>query len=277
MASAPVASGSVCSTCSDGRYIASFSTSSAIRFIVATASTGYWPAADSADSMTASAPSKMAVGDVGDFGARRHRARDHRFQHLRGDDDRLAGAAAQARHVLLHAGDLFQRHLDAEIAARDHQRIGEIEDIVEPRHRLRFLDLGHHRGAPARDLLRLGDVLRTLNERQRHPIDARFERGFKVGEVFWRERRERNDGVGQADALAVRHFAADLDARHDALRADLGRHQAQLAVVDEQRVAGLDGGENFRMRQLHAGGIAGRRVGIEGEVLALVDLGRSRS
>ena len=31
--------------------------------------------------------------DVGDFGARRHRARDHRFEHLRRDHDRLAGAA----------------------------------------------------------------------------------------------------------------------------------------------------------------------------------------
>ncbi len=62
MASAPVASGSVLRTCSDGRYIASLlSTSSAMRFIVATASTGYWPDADSADSMMASAPSKMAV------------------------------------------------------------------------------------------------------------------------------------------------------------------------------------------------------------------------
>ncbi len=32
-----------------------------MRFMVATASTGYWPDADSADSMIASAPSKMAV------------------------------------------------------------------------------------------------------------------------------------------------------------------------------------------------------------------------
>ena len=61
IASAPVASGSVRRTCSEGRYMPSFSTSSAIRFMVVTASTGYWPAADSADSITASAPSKIAV------------------------------------------------------------------------------------------------------------------------------------------------------------------------------------------------------------------------
>ena len=32
-----------------------------MRFMVVTASAGYWPAADSADSITASAPSKIAV------------------------------------------------------------------------------------------------------------------------------------------------------------------------------------------------------------------------
>ena len=216
-------------------------------------------------------------GDVGDFGARRHRARDHRFQHLRGDDDRLAGAAAGARHFLLHAGHFFQRHLDAEIAARHHQRVGEIEDVVEPRHRLRLLDLGHHRGAAAGDLLRLGDVFRALDERQRHPIDAGIERRFEVGEILRRQRRDRHDGVGQADALAVRDFAADLDARDDALRPGFGHDQAQLAVVDQERIARLDGGEDFRMRQMHARRVARRRIGVEDEVLAVVDLRRSRS
>ncbi len=35
--------------------------------------------------------------------------------------------------------------------------------------------------------------------------------------------------------------------------------QTQLAVVDQKRVAGLDRGEDFRMRQLHAPGVARRR------------------
>ena len=198
-------------------------------------------------------------GDVGDFGAGRHRARDHRFQHLGRDHHRLAGAAAQPRHFLLHAGHFFQRHFDAEIAARHHQRVGEFENVAEPGDRLRLFDLGHHGGAAARDLLGLGDVFRPLNEGQRDPVDAGIERGFEIGDVLRRQRRHRNDGVGQADALAVRHFAADFDPRDDALRRDVGRDQAQLAVVDQQRVARLDRGEDFRMRQLHARGVARRR------------------
>ena len=156
-------------------------------------------------------------GDVGDFSAGRHRARDHRFQHLRGDDHRLAGAAAGARHFLLHAGHFFQRHFDAEVAARHHQRVGEIEDVVEPRDGLRLLDLGHHGGAAASELLGFGDILRALDERQRDPIDPGIERGFEVGDILRRQSRERDDGIGQADALAAGNFAADLDLRDNAL------------------------------------------------------------
>ena len=122
--------------------------------------------------------------DVRDLGAGRHRARDHRFEHLGRDHDRLAGAARRARHLLLHARHLFERHLDAEVAARHHQRIGEIEDLVEPMHRLRLLDLGHDGGAAARDLLGFGDVLRPLDEGERHPVDAGVERGLEVGAVL---------------------------------------------------------------------------------------------
>ena len=212
-------------------------------------------------------------GDVGDFGARRYRACDHQFQHLRGDDHRLAGLPAGARHFLLHAGHFFQRHLDAEVAARHHQGIGEVEDFGEPRHRLRLLDLGHHRGAAAGDLLGLGDVFRPLDEGQRHPIDAGIERGLEIGQILGRHGGERDQRVGQAHALAVRDFAADLDMRDDALRARRGRDKAELAVVDQELVARLDGGENLWMRQLHARCVAGRRVGIEHEFRPAGDLG----
>ena len=119
---------------------------------------------NSADSITASAPSKIAVATSETSARVGTGAADHRFQHLRRHDHRLAGDAAGARHLLLHAGHFLQRHLHAEIAARHHQRVGEVDDFGEPVHRLRLLDLGHHRRAPARDLLGLGDVFRPLDE-----------------------------------------------------------------------------------------------------------------
>ena len=53
--------------------------------------------------------------------------------------------------------------------------------------------------------------------------------------------------------------------------------KAELAVVDQERIARLDGGEDFRMRQVHARRVARRRIGVEDEILAVVDLRRSRS
>jgi hypothetical protein len=123
-------------------------------------------------------------GDVGYFSARRNGRIDHRFQHLRGDHHRFAGAAARARHLFLHAGHFFQRHFHAEISARDHQCVGEIHDFVEAMDRLGLFDLGHDCGTATCDLLCLGEVFRPLDERQRHPVDAGFERCFKVRPVF---------------------------------------------------------------------------------------------
>ena len=214
--------------------------------------------------------------DVGHLGAGRHRARDHAFEHLRRHHHRLAGAARGAGDLLLDARHLFQRHFHAEVAARHHQRVGDVDDLVEPVHRLRLLDLGHHGGAAARDLLGLGDVLGPLDERQRDPVDAGVERGFEIGAVLGRQRRERDHGVGQAHALAVGQLAADLDAGDDLLPARFGRDQADLAVVEQQRVAGLHAREDLRMRQVHARRVAGRGIGVEREGRAVVEHGRAR-
>jgi hypothetical protein len=74
-----------------------------MRFMVATASTGYLPGGGFRRQHDGVGALEDRGRDVRDLGARRHRACDHRFQHLRRDDDRLAGAAAGARDLLLDA------------------------------------------------------------------------------------------------------------------------------------------------------------------------------
>ena len=143
-------------------------------------------------------------GDVGHLGAGRHRAQDHRFEHLGRHHHWLAGAAGGARHLLLDAWHLFERHFDAEVAACDHQRVSQVENIGQAAYRLRLLNLRHHAGAAAGDLLRLRDVVGPLNERQPDPVGAGFERGVEIGAVLVRQRGERHQRVGQAHALAVR-------------------------------------------------------------------------
>ena len=211
--------------------------------MVATASTGILPGRRFRRQHHRVGALEDRGGDVGDLGARRHRRGDHRFQHLRRDHHRLAGARGAARVICFWMPGTFSSGISTPRSPRATISASARSMISSSRvHRLRLLDLGHHGGAAARDLLGLGDVLRPLDERQRRPSRCRRRA----------RRRDRSGpssvsaengmiGVGQADALAVGELAADLDARDDASAGSASvARQPHLAVVEQQRVAGLD-------------------------------------
>ena len=163
-------------------------------------------------------------GDVRHLGARRHRRRDHALQHLRRDHRPACRARRAARvNLLLHAGHRLERHLHAEIAARHHDGVRQLHDLVEPLQRLRLLDLGHDAGAALHDLAGLGDVLGALDEGERHPVDVRREHGVEVAPVLVGERARAEHRVGQADALAVGELSALHDLGHGAAAVRLHR------------------------------------------------------
>ena len=89
------------------------------------------------------------VGDVGDLGARGARILDHRLQHLRGRDDRLAVLGGAANDVLLNGGNLFRRNFHAQIAARHHDAVGDLQNAVEVLDGLRLFELGDDPGFAA--------------------------------------------------------------------------------------------------------------------------------
>ncbi len=196
------------------------------------------------------------------------------FEHLGRDHHRLAGATRRTDHLLLQAGHLLERQLDAEIAARDHHRIGDVENVRKVLDRLRLLHLGHHRDAAAGDLFRLGDVVGPLDERQRDPVGAGVERGFEIGVILAGQRGDAEHGVRDAHPLARREPAADLDPGHRPLRGHFDRNEPDLAVVEQQSVAGAQRGQDLRMRQLDPRLIARRRIGIEDEGRAARELDR---
>ncbi len=187
---------------------------------------------------------------------------------MRGHDHRLARDAAGPRHLLLHRRHFLQWHLHTEIAACNHQRVGKIDDFREPLHGLRLLDLGHHSRASPGDFFCLRNILRPLDERQRYPVDAGFKRSIEIRTIFLGERRERNGRVRQAHTLSVGQLAADDDSGGNALWFGLGHGKLDLAVINQKRMSWLDGGEDFRMRQICARCITRRGVGIEHEGVA---------
>ena len=98
-------------------------------------------------------PVEHGVRDVARLGARRLRLVDHRLEHLRRGDHRLPAVERALDDPLLQERHRRRADLDAEVAARDHDRVGLLEDLVERVDRLRLLDLRDHvrvRVAPAR-------------------------------------------------------------------------------------------------------------------------------
>ena len=187
-------------------------------------------------------------GHVGGLGARGHGALDHGFQHLRGDDHRLAGAAAAAHGALLDRGHLFGRQFHAQVAARHHQRVGLGDDLVQPLDRRGLLQLGDDAGAVADPFAGLDDVLGRCTKDsaiQSAPSASAVSRSRRS----WRERGDRQHHARHVDALAFGQPSAH---QHPGIRA--GRvagvdAQAQAAVVQQQLGAGRQRGEDLGGRQ----------------------------
>ena len=164
---------------------------------------------------------------------------------------------------------LFGRQFDAEVAARHHHRVGELEDFGEAVERLRLFDFRQQRCLAADQRARFGDIFGALDKAQGNPVDTLFKRECQVGAVLGGQRRQRHHDIGDVDALVVRQEAADFDARFDARRIDMMDAQHDLAVIEQQPRARGERREQFAVRQLDPRHVAGRRVMVEGEGLAV--------
>jgi len=188
----------------------------------------------------------------------------------------ITGLPAFAHDSFLNRRNLLGRHLDAEIAARDHHRIGFDEDRVQGLDRSRLLELRHDAGAIADDLSGFDDVGGPLHERQRDPVDAECQAEAQVGAVLLGHRRQRQHDPRHVHALAVRQHAAVDDRRLGKVLARLLDLEAKPAIVEQQFGAGLQRGEDLGVRQRRARRIAGLvAVEIEPEARAFDQLHRT--
>ena len=214
-------------------------------------------------------------GDVRRLGARGHGTVDHRLEHLRGHDHRLSHATAATHDALLYRRHLLGRQFHAEIPARHHHRVGQRHDLVEPFHCRWLLELGDDESAVADQRARLGHVVGALNERQRDPVGAQFQRQSQISPILRRERRQRQHHAWHVDPLAFRQIAAHRHARVVEVGATALDHLPQPAIVEQQFCAGNQRSEDFGMRHAGAAHVAGRRVEVETEGLAFSQHHRS--
>ena len=89
-------------------------------------------------------PVEDRVGHVRRLGARRLGRVDHRLEHLRRRDHRLAALEGAQDDPLLQERHRDRTHLDPEIAACDHHRVCLAQDVVQHGDRLGLLDLRDH-------------------------------------------------------------------------------------------------------------------------------------
>ncbi len=172
-----------------------------------------------------------------------------------------------AHDAFLCQRDFLGRQFHAEIAARDHHRIGELHDGVEVFQRLRFFKLHHDPGAALDQFLRLRHIFRPLHEGQADVVGAVVQREREIVAVLRCQCRDRQHDVGHVDALVVGQRSADDHLGLQRIVALACHAQAQLAVIQQQRAADRCRRDNLGMRQIHARGAAGRRVEIELELL----------
>ncbi len=208
------------------------------------------------------------VGDIGDLGPGRHRRRHHGIQHVGGDHHRLAGFAAQIDDAFLQIGNLFRRQFDPQVAARHHDRVGRLDDGVQPVDRAGFFQLDDDRRAAGDQAAQFLDILRFLHERQRHPVHAQVQPVGQIGAILVGQCGQRQMGIGDIDALVVGHLAAGDDLAIGMLRTAIRHPQAYPTVVDQQMMARLQGGEDFRMRQARPLPVARRFIQIQPEAFA---------
>ena len=128
------------------------------------------------------------VCGVTDLGPRGPSLGRHRLEHLRRQDDRNAVMPRPARDFLLRARHAFERHLEAEIAPGDHDRVTCLNNLFEMVQRLRPLELRHERdvgpSVVGHQLPCLSQIRGALDEADRDHVHAGSQSELQVVHVF---------------------------------------------------------------------------------------------
>ena len=141
--------------------------------------------------------------NVRHFGAGWCWCSDHRFEHLRRNDDRAAQPACSLDDTFLRRRHGFRRQFDAQIAARNHHRVGKFENIIEPVESGRFFNLGEQCRATFDQAACFGEIFGSLNERQSDPVNPLIKRERQIGAILFGKCGHRHDHIGDVEPLVV--------------------------------------------------------------------------
>ncbi len=193
---------------------------------------------------------------------------DHGIQHLGGHHHGLAGGAAGADDALLQDRHGLGRHFHAQVAARHHDAVGQLDDGVQMFDGAGLFQLGHDHGAAVHQAARLGHVLGPLHEGQRHPVHTHVQAEGQVGQVLLGQGRDGQHHIGNIQTLVVGQLAAGDHPGFGVIQAVMLDPQADAAVVQQQFGAHMQGVEHLGVQQRCALAGAGGLVHVQAEHLA---------
>ena len=215
------------------------------------------------------------VGHVADFGAGGAGIGDHALEHFGRGDDALAEHAALGDEVFLDGGQLRERHLDAEVAAGDHDALADGADLVDVIHAGLVLDLRDHVNVSAavclEEGLEIDDVLLAGDEGGRDEVHAVADAEEQILAVLLAHIGLAHDLAGEGHALAVGEDAAGDDGAADLAALDGLDLEDHEAVVHEDAVP--DGEIVGQARVAHGDDalVALDVAGGEGEIIPVLE------
>ena len=181
------------------------------------------------------------VGDVGDLCSRGTRVVDHRVKHLRGHDHRFFLHHTLVNDLALDAGDAFDGHFDAEVAARDHDAIGGVDDLVDVVHAFLVFDFRNDLDVAAvcvENVLHSLDIGGVAHEGVGDEVDVFFDGQEDVGLVSLGECGQIDVFAGHVHALVRAEHAVILHRDVQGLVFRRDKH-VDGPVVEEHMVAHL--------------------------------------
>ena len=214
------------------------------------------------------------VGNVGRFCTGRARVLNHRIQHLRRGDNRLARRNAALNQLLLQARHILQRHFYAQIAARHHHAVHHAENLVNVLHALHVLNFGNNVDGMAvillQDVTNLHNIVRAARERSRNEIITILDGKENILMVFFADEGHRQVRIRNVDALVVAHHAAVEHAADDIRPINAFHLHPNQTVVNQDAAADGNVLRQFLVGDGHALFVALHLVSREGEQLAVL-------
>mmetsp|Transcript_5955 Transcript_5955/g.12469 ORF Transcript_5955/g.12469 Transcript_5955/m.12469 type:complete len:618 (-) Transcript_5955:110-1963(-) len=211
----------------------------------------------------------------------------HALEHLRGHNDRFADGVAPRHHLLLGVGHLLDGYLDAEVAPRDHDAVGGLQDPLEIAEGGDALDLGDDEGERVggvhphllvqdvrTERADFADPLLVLDEGGGDVVDVAGEAVADVHLVLLGHGREVRDAAREVDAGARPELGGVVDdALHGPRRGvNVVDGERDGAVVQQDLGADADGLGEVRVVDVEVtggGSGLGRGVrGVQGDALA---------